>query len=362
MKNILYAFLVGSVFLASCENQDWEFPDFEYQTVYFAHQYPVRTITLGDDIYDNSLDNQWKFQIMATTGGVYESGSVGIDIEVDNSLADGLVFGNGDDIIAMPNEYYTLASNRIEIPKGKLVGGVEVQLTEAFFADPLSIQNTYVIPVVMTGVSNADSILSGVPVSDNPNRVDPGHWSVTPKDYVLYAVKYINPWDGFYLRRGQDDITRDGVASTVVRHETHVEDDQVVELNTVSFTDILFPLDYQSKGGQNLGVKIELSFDDDQKLTVAADELAYQVNDSIRVYNVAASGSGAFVVKGEKKSWGNQDRDALYLQYDVSYEVETKFPNAGLPDEIEQVSYNTTDTLVMRNRGVAMELFTPTKQ
>src|SRR5690606_2663070 len=151
MKKIKYVFLIFSVFFASCENQDWEFPDFEYQTVYFAHQYPVRTITLGDDIYDNSMDNEWKFSIMATTGGVYESGTVTIDVAVDNALCDGLLFSdNGDEVVAMPANYYTMASNQIVIPKGEIVGGVEVQLTEAFFADPLAIQNNYVIPVIMT--------------------------------------------------------------------------------------------------------------------------------------------------------------------------------------------------------------------
>lgn len=363
MKNIKYLLLVFSIFLASCENQDWEFPDFEYQTVYFAHQYPVRTITLGDDIYDNSLDNEWKFKIMATTGGVYESGAVTIDIEVDNSLCEGLLFSeNGDEVVAMPAEYYSLAANQIVIPKGELVGGVEVQLSEAFFADPLAIKNTYVVPLVMTGVSNADSILSGVPNAENGDRLDPADWSVAPKDYVLYAVKYINPWHGFYLRRGTDEITKNGVASSAVRHATYVEDDEVVNLNTLSFKEILFPMSYQSNAGNNLGINLKLSFDDAQKLTVSPEKADYQVNDSIRVYNIAASGTGSFIEKGEKKSWGNQDRDALYMNYEVSYEVEIQFPNAGLPNDIEQVSYSTTDTLVMRNRGVVMELFTPAKQ
>ncbi|UZH54483.1 DUF1735 domain-containing protein [Salinimicrobium tongyeongense] len=98
MKNItkITLFLFFSILFASCENEEWEFPDFEYQTVYFAHQYPVRTITLGEDIFDTSLDNEWKFQIMATTGGVYENpADVTVDITVDNSLVDGLAFEGG---------------------------------------------------------------------------------------------------------------------------------------------------------------------------------------------------------------------------------------------------------------------------
>ena len=340
MKNILYVFLICSLFLASCKNQDWEFPDFEYQTVYFANQYPVRTITLGEDIYDTSLDNEWKFQIMATTGGVYESGTVGIDIAVDNSLATGLEFANGDNIMPMPSGYYTLASNEIIIPSGQLVGGVEVQLTEAFFADPLAIQNAYVIPVVMTGVTNADSILSGMPVAENPERLDPSHWAVAPKDYVLYAVKYINPWHGFYLRRGVDVIEgkngNDELSGTFVRHNQFVEDDEVNKLNTRALNQVEFPLVYKAVDGTNINCSIILTFDEEGNCTVSSGSNDY-----------TASGSGKFVAKGEKESWGNVDRDALYLSYEI---------------DLDELHVSATDTLVMRNRGVTMELFDPVKQ
>ena len=115
MKNNAYLFLILSVFFASCQNQEWEFPDFDSKTVYFAKQYPVRTKTLGEDIFDTSLDNEWKFKIMATTGGVYDNeNDVTIDITVDNSLVNGMVFeDNGEEIIAMPSNYYTLASDKI---------------------------------------------------------------------------------------------------------------------------------------------------------------------------------------------------------------------------------------------------------
>ena len=36
---------------------------------------------------------------------------------------------------------------KIIIPAGKVMGGIEVQLTDAFFADPRSIKNTFVIPL-----------------------------------------------------------------------------------------------------------------------------------------------------------------------------------------------------------------------
>ena len=331
MKNILYIFLLFAAVSTSCENSDWEFPDYDYQAVYFANQYPVRTITLGEDIYDTSMDNEWKCMIMATIGGVYETKeNVTIDIQVDNSMCEGFEFSNGDDIMAMPGNYYTLSSNQITIPKGQLTGGVEVQLTESFFADPLALRNTYVIPVRMTNVQNADSILSGKPLSEVARRGVAGDWTIEPKDYVFYAVKYINPWHGYYLRRGVDNITGE-VDTTIVRHEQYVEDDEVMMLSTRSLNNLEYPLVFKDAGGNNINCTLLLSFDEEGNCTISSE-------------NVTATGSGIFVSKGEKRSWGDKDRDALYLSYQI---------------DLGAMQVSTTDTLVMRNRGVTMELFNP---
>lgn len=338
MKNITYLFLFFSVFLVSCENEDWEFPDFDYQTVYFAHQYPVRTITLGEDIFDTSLDNEWKFEIMATTGGVYENeNDIIIDVTVDNNLVDGLAFSNGGDILAMPSNYYNLASDNIVIPRGSIVGGVEVQLTEAFFADSLSIDRNYVIPMRMTNVQQADSILVGEPIAVDGRRTVASDWAIQPKDFVLYAVKYINPLHGYYLRRGEDVIVgKNGnteLDQTIVRSEEFVVDDEVVMLNTQSLNEVLFPITFTASDETNIDVPLILNFDDEGNITVGTDSDDYIV-----------TGSGEFVKDGEVNSWGNQDRDAIYLNYEV---------------ELENFHVSSTDTLVLRNRGVEMELFTP---
>lgn len=331
MKNTLYIFLALAAVSISCENADWEFDDYEYQTVYFASQYPVRTITLGDDIYDTSLDNEWKCSIMATTGGVYEvEKNVTIDIEVDNAMCEGFEFENGDDIVAMPDNYYTLSSDQIVIHKGELTGGVEVQLTEAFFADPLALRNTYVIPVRMTNVQNADSILSGKAASDAPRRGVAGDWTTEPKDYVFYAIKYINTWHGYYLRRGVDDITGE-VDTTVVRHKEYVEYDEVMMLSTRSLNVLEFPLVFKDAGGNNINCTLLLSFNEGGNCTISSEDFT-------------ATGTGKFVSKGEKKSWGDQDRDALYLSYQI---------------DLGTMEVSTTDTLVMRNRGVSTEFFEP---
>ncbi|GAO28858.1 DUF5627 domain-containing protein [Geofilum rubicundum] len=367
MKKILFIFfitaLVGSSF-TSCENGDWDFPDFEYSTVYFAYQSPIRTVVLGEDVYDTTLDNERKVQIMATMGGVYANNtSVEIDISVEPSLLDDLVFDEDSDparsVLLMPEDYYTLLSNKIVIPQGSVIGGVTVQLTEAFFNDPLALSTNYVIPVLMTGVTNADSILSGVPLVDNPKRGVASDWDVQPKDYILYAVKYINAYDANYLRRGTDEITIDGgTTTTVTRQADYVERDEVVKLNTISLNSVEFPMDYVSKDGHDLRFRLNLSVDGSQNVTVSAFETTYQVNDSVVVRNISVSGDGEFVKDGDKNSWGNQDRDAFFLDYEASYEVEIKYPVSGQPDSVHEYTYKTTDILVVRDRGVEPEWFT----
>ena len=321
MKKIFYIPLILLTALTSCKNAEWDFPDFGKQSVYFAYQGPIRTVTLGEDIFDTSLDNEHKIKIMATTGGVYlNEKDITIGITVDNSLTTGLSFPSpySGNVRPMPSNYYTLASNNIVIPKGSLVGGVEVQLTDAYFADPLSINTTYVIPLKMTSVNQADTILASA-------------------GYTLYAIKYVNPWDGFYLRRGKDVMVGKGgntsLNQTVVRHMPFVEKDQIQKLNTRSLTQTEFPVTFKGAGGVNVNRSLLLTFDASGNCTVSSADGSF-----------AASGTGKFVKRGEKNSWGNKDRDALYLNYQV---------------ELSDVNVTSADTLVMRDRGVKMESFTP---
>lgn len=316
MKRLIFISLAMSLGLMACNKQK-DFPDYVYQTVYFAYQYPVRTITLGEDPNVNTdLDNAHKCQIYAATGGVYSSkDNVSVNIAVDNSLLGaGMLFGTGlPEIKVMPAKYFTLGSDKIVIPNGTLSGGVDVQLTDAFFDDPDAIKNTYVIPLKMTSVTNADSILA-------------------KKNFVLYAIKYVNPWHGNYLRHGKDVITGD-VNTTNIRHNQYVEKDEVDKLSTRSLKQINFPVNYKDKNGINVPCTLVLSFDDNGKCTVSSSTTG-----------VTATGTGSFVKRGEKNSWGAKDRDAIYLNYDVT-----------LPG----MHVTTIDTLVARDRAVTMETFTP---
>ncbi|RGN35246.1 DUF5627 domain-containing protein [Bacteroides oleiciplenus] len=335
---LIIAAMAGALFTA-CENNDWDFPDYKYSAVYFAYQSPIRTITLGEDeSVDNSLDNEHKCQIMATIGGVYENKKdVEIGIRVDNSLCDGYAFGSSEgDVEPLPSSHYTLSSEKIVIKKGQVLGGVTVNLTDAFFNDPKSTGLNYVIPVVMTGVQNADSILEGKPSVDTPHRMNKDNWEIQPKDYILYAVKYISKYDSHYLRRGVDTYSG-GKTGTEVRHAANVEKDETIDgFSTVGLNKVQWVRPTRNAAGEIIDSKLLLAFDESGNCTITSNS-----------EGVAATGSGKFVAKGDKKSWGNKDRDVLYLDYTMDY--------AG-------IHCVTKDTLVVHYRGVKAEWFTPVKK
>lgn len=338
MKKIYIIPTLLLLVFASCKNQDWEFPDYIYQSVYFAYQYPVRTITLGEDIFDTSLDNQHKVKVMATTGGVYNNNNdITINFEIDDSMTENMVFNpGGTDVVPLPSNYYTLASQQMVIPKGSLTGGIEVQLTDAFFNDPKALTTHYVLPIRMTNVVNADTILSGIPgVGSQLRRAVADDWDEVPKDYIFYAVKYINPWHGNYLRRGQDIVVgkagHTSLSQTITRHQANVEKDEVKGLTTESLTNTILPLTFKDVEGENINFNLILAFDNNNTCTISSGTTG-----------INASGKGSFVKKGDKNSWGNTDRDVLYLDYEI---------------DMAEMHVTTKDTLVMRDRGVKMETF-----
>lgn len=339
MKNIVFILMVLCLSFVSCENEEREFPNFDYSSVYFSTQFPVRTITLGEDEFDTTLDNQWKFKVYGTLGGVYTNDKdVTIGVTVDNSLTNNLLFAAaGVDVTPLPSNYYQLSADRILISKGSIVGGVEVQLTQAFFDDPKALKNTYVLPLKMTNVVNADTILSGKSLISNANPSILSQWQVVPKNFTLYTVKYINPWHGIYLRRGKDIITgkngNTALDQTKVRKTAYVETDELNNLVTETLKKVQFPLSIKDKNGSNIVSNLLLTFDENGACTVNAAQSGYTV-----------TGSGKFVKKGAKKAWGNKDRDVLYLEYEIDHPL---------------IHVSTKDTLVLRNRGVGLETFSP---
>lgn len=326
--------MVASLASTSCHNSDNEFPDFDYQGVYFANQSVGRTVELGrDSEIDLTLDNQHMVRIQAVMGGAYKNTQNRvINISVDPSLCDGLYLSSdfgGRKVQPMPSNYYEIEAGAITIPSGSMDGGVHVKLTDAFFNDPLALDFNYVLPVVMESAIGVDTILQGKPAVENPNRVKASDWSVQPKDYVLYFMRYVNPWHGTYLRNGKDLLTVNGATTEIVRRASDVLKDEQVDVVTSGYKACTIALSTRTDADHVYNYTLKLDFADDGTCTVSSTDPSLTI-----------SGTGRFVVDGEKKVINNEDRDALYLQYTVN-------SAAGW-------SLSTDDTLVLRNRGVTV--------
>ena len=362
LKKYIYSVALGALSLtfAACYNADKDFPDYEGGTkAYFAYQNPVRTLVLGNDIYDNSLDKAHKCRIWATMGGAYKGRNGVVNFIVDEALCDNLWFLDdggykSQRVLPMPTNYYTLLSNVIPY-NSDTRGYVEVQFTDEFFKDPEAIHNTYVIPLRMTSASGIDAILSGTPNVDSPVRTNAQDWAVLPMDYVLYCVKYMNPWQAKYIRRGVDIVTEEGKdPATIVRKDFTIfnsdieryskmdpsnpvnQYDEVCGITTVDMTKAKFPVSFKTSTGASISCNLILTFDGNN-CTISTDD-----------EGVTATGNGEFITKGTARKeykdyqWGSNNgqpvqRDILRLAYNVNF-----------ADKNIQVA--TNDTLVVQTR------------
>lgn len=333
MKKIILLLSFLLIFMFSCENQDWEFDDFEYTTTYFAFQTPVRTLVLGDYNFDNTNDNNHRFVISATMGGVYKN-TVNHEVSfiIDETLTDKL-FNVNEKILPLPSSYYTLSSNdKIIIPKGSFTGGITVQLNDEFFRDTLSTFTKYVIPIKIIS-STTDSILRGLPAKENPDPRIASDWVKVPKDYTLFGIKYVNEYHGKYLLRGTDQI-KDANGSTVekiVYRKEHVEKDEVVLIKTAGRKKVIYSNIVRLSSGSPGNFDMLLTFDDNDNCTIT-QRSGFKV-----------TGTGKFVKNGDE--WGGEKRPALYLDYQIND---------------DRYLHMVKDTLVFRDKAVALEEFTPT--
>ena len=364
LRKYIYGAALGVISLAytSCYNADKEFPDFEGgTTAYFAYQFPVRTLVLGNDIYDNTLDNAHKCRIWSTMGGAYAGRDAVVDFAVTDSLCNNLYFtdeaGNkAAAVLPMPSAYYKLLSDKINY-NGDARGYVEVEFTDAFFNDPKAVENTYVIPLLMTRVSGIDHILTGTPREGlTPTRANTEDWDVLAKDYVLYCVKYMNPWQGKYIRRGLDEVTEAGTVTTIVRKDSSLvksdvgrytenpvnHKDEVCGITTKNMTQAIFPVSFKTSGA-SVSCNLILTFNGN-KCTVSTDDAG-----------ITANGTGEYIVKGTEQQeykdyqWGSVNgvpvqRDILRLAYDVNFSA-------------ENIQVSTKDTLVVQTRESNKRVF-----
>lgn len=348
MKRNILKFICGVCLIcgfSSCKNGDVSFDDFEGgTTVYFPYQTPVRTIVLGDDEYDTTLDKAHKCQIMATFGGSYNGSNGTVQVAVDESLCNNLYFVDGvTPVKAMPSSYYQLSTNSLAF-NGSFNGVTEVQLSDAFFNDPDAVNNTYVIPLVMTSQTGFGKILTGT-LKDGATaiRTDGSQWDIAPMDYVLYCVKFQNKYSGWWLTNGNTSTD-------------NIEKAKSVEIKSKSLNSCVYTVSYQRKyqaktfdnNGNEVAkwedriftVDLQLTFDGSEKCTITSLTPDY-----------TATGSGSWGDDSEKKAWGNKDRDGMELNYSI--------PDFGVDDYGNTVEgASTHEKLVWQRSGVTIEEFT----
>lgn len=385
LKKYIFGVALGtlSLTMASCYNADNDFPDYEGgTTAYFAYQYPVRTLVLGNDVYDNSLDQAHKCQIWSTMGGAYGGRDAAVSFIVDETLCNNLYFtdegGNAAaPVTPMPKNYYSLASDVINY-NGDARGYVEVQFTDAFFNDPKAVENTYVIPLLMTGVNGIDHILTGTPREGlSPSRTNTEDWDVLAMDYVLYCVKYMNPWQGKYIRRGADQVTENGVVTNIIRKDTTLvntdvehykenpvnQNDEICGITTKNMTQAIFPVSVRRAANKaSVPCNLTLTFDSNNKCTISSDDAS-----------VTATGNGEFIENGsglpEYKDYqwegiGKPDqRDILRLAYTVTINKGKVLGQDDKGNDIlleNDIQVTTADTLVIQTReSNKREFFSP---
>ena len=327
-RNIIRLILAGSVCcaipaaLSSCENGNATFPDYEEgTTAYFAYQYPVRTIVLGDDEYDTTLDKAHKCEIKSTFGGSYNGSDGTVTVAVDETLVNNLTFPDGSPVKAMPASYYQLSTTSLAY-NGTMNGATTVQLTDAFFSDPEAVKNTYVIPLVMTGQTGFGRIATGtLKEGATAVRTDASVWETLPMDYVLYCVKFQNKYSGYWL-------TYHNTSTANIEHASEVA------VTTKSLSQSVYAVSYQD-GSQIYRADLLLTFDGSDNCTVSS-----------QTDGVTVTGSGKWTDDGEKSSWGNKDRDLMELNYTVDFGDGHK--------------WTTSEKLVWFRSGVKKEEFNPT--
>nr|WP_298991078.1 DUF5627 domain-containing protein [uncultured Polaribacter sp.] len=383
MKKFLLICAMAFSILA-CENQINEFPDFGSTSVYFPFQTPVRTLIQGKyDLGFNDNDNKGRFEIGVIMTGVYNNS---IDRKVHFELAPELIDAAalGVDTVnveLLPASYYTIEQQSpVTIPAGSIDGRIPIQLNDAFFDDPKSFAEFgevhYVIPLKITNFENLDSLLVGVPADgvSNPIRIKEDDWQILPKDYTLFGIKYMNKYQGIYLRRGEDAVKgfvgleKVFANGNPTESETKVIDSSTVYRAEFVVGDELLPLSTAGRKVANTTIGVRRADPDLATNNTLSLKLTFNDNEEIIVTNadpnstVTVTGSGKFIEDGDE--WGGKSRDVIYLDFqyrELEVEVTEEFFFGSLVSTTTatlDLLHTVKDTLVIRDRDVKFEEFT----
>ena len=233
----------------------------------------------------------------------------------------------------MPSAYYTLTPvTTVTIPSGSFNGLIRVQLTDAFFNDTVALSGRYVIPLKITKTS-ADSILQGnAAISGaDPRVVSQWNPNMSPKDWVMFGINYVNPYHGTWLHRGRD--IRTNIATTVVDTVTYrskyVEGDLMIKLTSTGRKNAISD-GLGNKTGSNLSMLLTFANDKGTpgNITITTSPTS--------TYTVTGSGKFQDTATSTEK-WSGKSWQSMYLNY--TYDDGTY---------VHQI----LDSLVFRDRGI----------
>ena len=154
-----------------------------------------------------------------------------------------------------------------------------------------------------------------------------------PRDFTMFCVNFVNPYSGTYLLRGIATVKDafGNVLETNVYRTSEVVTDELWSLTTTSMNGITILADTHSALIPD-PVQINLKFAADSSCTIAGAAGS----------PFSVTGSGKFVENGDE--WGDQLRDAIYINYQFTSNGDT---------------YSATDTLVNRDRNISLQTFNP---
>lgn len=366
MNKIISSMMLATLMLSGCTNDDQVFEDFTTQAVYFPLQYPIRTIVLGEDRIDNTIDKEKAFNIGISVSGMYENKTdrtvkfeLAPSIFPDVSLGLDTIYGKDPlnverKLLILPETHYSMTpTGEVTVPKGSMSGLIRVNLTDAFFEDPKAYTTNYVIPLKITEVSHNFSILTGKKADGlltAPLWYKTSDWATgfTPKDYTLFAVKFINVWHGTFFQRGVQK--KEGVVDKIF-HKQDIPSDQTAKLETVGLKKATYNRMGEKLTTATANYKSLLTFGDDVNgegdITVsAAPGTAYTITGTGKYYKSSTA-------MGKANGW---IFDPLNGQLKGALTVTLDFTVQGLAGA---TLHQFTDTLVFRSNDVKYEEFAP---
>ena len=306
------AFLL-MIALSSCEKYEDYINDFDYTTVYFAYQNPVRTV----------FSNNLKIKIGVVMGGRRENKSnETVSYRIAPELLTDVAVMGANTFTLLPADYYTLANaGELTIPKGEMLGEAELVLNrDKFLADPLATTKTYALPLLITGTS-LDSILTG--------SVDKG---IARKDYTIIVIKYISQYSGIYYHRGQrSKYDSGGSLIDVVRYVTEDQEDEYIQnlvwnMTTIDATTLKADGIGENYSSDTKKYAFNMMIANDQTVSLSG-------NATSLIPNITDLGNSRY----------DKEKKSFYLNYQY---IDTN-----------NMKYVMKDTLIFRNDGLKLELW-----